>query len=149
MRLALTLSAALLLAACVPQGPTAAPDALRTYRGNLVVPDPTVPGQFEVFTVPGDAGRDLWCAAGIYAIDELNVPATRRIHLVRPLGSSDTRPGRKSAVFTVSPDAEIRVAAEALPDDLLTLGVTRPGRNFLPMHARNSCRPVIRFPFGG
>ncbi|TCM88080.1 hypothetical protein [Rhodovulum steppense] len=146
MRLALTLCTVLALTACVPVGPNDAPGAIRTFRGNLVVPDPAIPGQFEVFTQAGDSGADLWCAASEFARDELRVPANRRIYLAAPRGPSATRPGRTSAVFTVSPDADLRAAAEALPDSL-TMGVTRPGRNFLPLHGQMACRPLFDLPF--
>ncbi|TCO72871.1 hypothetical protein [Rhodovulum euryhalinum] len=146
MRLALTLCTALALTACVPQGPNDAPGAIRTFRGNLVVPDARTPGQFEVFARAGDSGSDLWCAAAEFAEDELRVPVNRRIYLVTPRGPSQSRPGATSAVFTVSPDAALRQAAGALPDSL-SMEVTRPGRNFLPIHGRTVCRPIFDLPF--
>ncbi|TCP43187.1 hypothetical protein [Rhodovulum marinum] len=146
MRLALALCTALALTACMPAGPNDAPQAMRTFRGNLVVPDARIPGQFEVFTRPGDAGSDLWCAAAEFAEDELRVPVNRRIYVVTPRGRSATRPGATSAVFTVSPDAALTRAAEALPDSL-SMGVDRPGRNFLPIHGRAACRPIFDLRF--
>lgn len=146
MRLALALCTVLVLTACVAPGPTAPPQAIRTLRGNLVVPDARAPGQFEVFARAGDSGSDLWCAASEFAERELRVPTNGRIYLVTPRGPSQTRPGRTSATFTISPDAALRAAADALPDSL-SMGVDRPGRNFLPLHGRISCRPIFELPF--
>ncbi|MBN2905720.1 MAG: hypothetical protein JXJ18_03315 [Rhodobacteraceae bacterium] len=147
MRLALTLCTALLLTACVPAGPNDAPGAMRTFRGNLVVPDPIHPGQFEVFSRPGDGGGDFWCAAAEFAENELKALPNRRIYLVTPRGPSRTRPGTTSVVFTVSPDAALLKAAAALPERNYTLGVSRPGRNFMALHGRISCRPIYTLPF--
>lgn len=130
------------LAACLPAGqPNGAPDAIRTYRGNLVVPDRTVPGQFEVFSAPGDGPAEFWCAAGIFAEDELNAPSNRRIYVVRPRGPSPTRPGRTSVTFTILPVDGVLQAAEALPQTY-ALDPDQPGRNLRRIHARMVCRPV-------
>ncbi|GAA0308997.1 hypothetical protein [Rhodovulum strictum] len=147
MRRALALIAALALAACVPPDPTAAPGPMRTMRGNLVLPDPSDPGRFEVFARAGDSGADLWCAASEFAERELRVPVNRRIYVVTPRGSSAARPGARSVVFTVAPDAALLAAAEALPMGL-TMDVGRPGRNFLPVHGRTACRPLFERRFG-
>ncbi|HDR27193.1 hypothetical protein [Rhodovulum sp.] len=146
MRLALTLCTVLALTACVPVGPHDAPGAIRTFRGNLVVPDARAPGQFEVFVRAGDSGSDLWCAASEFAERKLRVPVNRRIYLVTPRGPSQTRPGRESAVFTVSPEAALLDAARDLPDSF-SMDVTRAGRNFLPLHGRIACRPILDLPF--
>ncbi|MCO8146927.1 hypothetical protein NHN26_17205 [Rhodovulum tesquicola] len=146
MRLALTLCTVLALTACVAPGPNEAPQAIRTFRGNLVVPDPAIPGQFEVFVRAGDSGSDLWCAASEFAERELRVPVNRRIYLVTPRGLSQTRPGLRSAIFTVSPEVALLDAARDLPDSL-SMDVTRPGRNFLPLHGRIACRPILDLPF--
>ena len=146
-RAASALALAALLAGCVPPEP-ADPDApYRTYRGNLVLPDPSVPGQFEVFPIAGDAGRDYWCAAAKFAERRLNVLPNRRIYVVTPRGPSRTVPGKRSVVFTVAPDAAVVAAGEAIPANDINMDVARVGRNFRMAHGRQTCRPIYEWPW--
>jgi hypothetical protein len=143
---AFSLALSACLAGCVPAGPgNDPPSAYRTYRGNLVVPDSAVPGQFEVFSIPGDGARDLWCAAAKFAQKELYALPNRRIYVVRPRGPSETNPGATSVVFTVSPDAALLEAAAAIPQNDINLDVGRPGRNFRMAHGLQTCRPIYEF----
>lgn len=140
------LIAALTISGCVAPGPDQGPNrAMYTYRGNQVVPQPGPPGVFEVFSRPGDGAPEFWCAAGIFAEDQLYTPQSARLYLLRPRGPSATRPGRTSVVFTVSPDAELLATAGALTQGYFTR-VDTPGWSYRAIHARQVCRPVINLP---
>ncbi|ARE40077.1 hypothetical protein RGUI_1936 [Rhodovulum sp. P5] len=144
------LAAALLLTACVPAPKSDAPRAIHTpTRGNLVVPDATIPGQFEVFAGPGDGPGDFWCAAAEYAERQLRALPNRRLYVVKPRGRSDADPRRTSVVFTIQPDADLQEAAQTPRGDDLSMQVDRVGSNFSMAHGRISCRPVFQWPWDG
>ncbi|MBL3550920.1 hypothetical protein JMM63_07315 [Rhodovulum sulfidophilum] len=136
------LAATAALAACVPVDTR--PHPILTDRGNRVQPTGN-PGEFEVLTRPGDAGAQLWCAAGEYAESQTDARPSDRIYLVHPRGPSASHPGRKSAIFTVRPDAELLAQARALPDQIV-LGVSRVGSNWARIHAQQVCRPLFNLP---
>lgn len=133
---------ALALAACVPAD--TGPHAILTDRGNRVEPTGT-PGEFEVLTQPGDAGPQLWCAAGEYAESQTDARPSDRIYLVHPRGPSAAHPGRQSAIFTVNPDTELLARARELPEQIV-LGVGKVGSNWSRIHAQKVCRPLFDLP---
>lgn len=147
MRHAPALFAALLLSACMPDARTDAPGAYRTLtRGNLVLPDPEVPGQFEVFARAGDGPAEYWCAAAEYAKREFRAAPNARIYVVIPRGRSQNNPGRNSTVFTLRPDAATQAAAAVPKGDDLSMSVDRIGNNYRMAHGLIACQPIYEWP---
>jgi hypothetical protein len=144
-RLTAALLAAALLAGCAGKpAPRAVPDPMPAYRsvtGNYVLPVPGRPGTFEVIFFAGNWAEHFRCSAGSYVTNALGLLPNRRVYLVAPLGPSTTRPGRRAVTFTVLPDAALRAAAEALPEDR-SLAMTRPGDSFLAGGGRALCETI-------
>jgi len=106
-----------------------------------VVPDPSVPGRFEVRQRAGEGGSGYWCAAGQYVIEGRRMHPTTRVYLQQPMGPGRVA-GRNSIGFTVAPDAQLSATADAQVNGL-TMSMKRVGENWSAEHARSQCRNQI------
>lgn len=70
-----------------------------------VIPQPN--GGMEVIEKADTGVRDVWCAAGDYVRRVLGNPTRARLYLTKPHGPSQSRPGRNSVGFTITPDAQM------------------------------------------
>lgn len=83
-------------------------------------------GTFEVIGRIGDGAADYWCGAGDYAQRALRAGATERIYIRRGIGPSETRPGRKSVLFSLRPPpgggevAGYSLSVKAVGDNMTT-----------------------------
>lgn len=104
----------------------------------VVVPDPSVPGRFEVLQRAGRGPSEYWCAAGRYAIERLRVAPASRIYLENPMGPGKL--GRGNSVgFTVQPDAALKAKADAQTNGL-SMSIDRVGENWGAEHGRLQCK---------
>jgi hypothetical protein len=102
---------------------------------------------FEVLQYPRAWNTDYWCAAGDFVFRGLDLPPTTRIYLVRGPGPSRVHPGRKSAIFTMAPDAAL--AELGSQDQGYSLSITKAGYNLTAAHGRMKCRDSLRNLRGG
>ncbi|MGR3662493.1 MAG: hypothetical protein ACU0CA_15130 [Paracoccaceae bacterium] len=110
-----------------------------------VVPDPAVPGRFEVMQRAGNGGSGYWCAAGQYVIVSRGMRPGTRIYLDQPIGPGKMGIG-SSIGFTVAPDAELQAIADAQSNGLV-MSMKRIGENWSAEHSRSQCAPIRRFGF--
>lgn len=75
--------------------------AWRAWNRHEVLP--VSEGVFEVVSRVGSGPREFWCGAGDYVYRNLRAPGVQRVYIVRPIGMSVNRPGRKSVQFSLSP----------------------------------------------
>lgn len=111
----------------------------------VVVPDPTVPGRFEVLRTVGQGPSDYWCAAGQYAIERSHLPPATRIYVEQPMGPGKIGRGQ-SVGFTTSPSAALLATAEA-SENGLSMSIDRVGENWGAEHGRTQCKSQIGFFF--
>ena len=70
-----------------------------------------------------DSGvRDVWCAAADYVRAVLGDPVRARLYLIKPRGPSQSRPGRKSVGFTISPDESMAANSPSYSASLREIG---------------------------
>ena len=70
-----------------------------------------------------DSGvRDVWCAAADYVRAVLGDPVRARLYLIKPRGPSQSRPGRKSVGFTISPDENMAANSPSYSASLREIG---------------------------
>lgn len=110
------------------------------YNHMRVVPDPAVPGRFEVMQRAGNGGSGYWCAAGEYVIVSRGMRPGTRVYLEQPLGPGKMGIG-SSMGFTVAPDAELQAIADAQSNGLV-MSMKRIGENWSAEHSRSQCAPV-------
>lgn len=93
---------------------------------------------FEVIEAHGAGARELWCAAGDYARDNLNAANTARLYVVAPRGDSRTAAGRKAVAFALTPQG-------ATPRPAVILGVStyNAGSNLSVAHATTLCQGLM------
>lgn len=94
---------------------------------------PVSNGVFEVVSEVGSGAQQFWCAAGDYAYRALGAAAAQRIYIVRAIGPSQTRPGRKSVQFSLVPPP----GADTEPR--LSLSVKAVGDNLRAAAAQQYC----------
>ena len=134
IRLALTALAAL-LAGCAglpPQQDHVARNGLLVYE--------RADGAFEVFAKPGTAGPQYFCAAGDFARVRRNAGATDRVVMTRPDAPSIHAPGRRSAVFDITPPGP-----RTLPL-VTTAPMNRAGASMTVAGAQNLCKRTRNTP---
>ena len=102
---------------------------------NRLTVAPISDGTFEVIEAQGAGARELWCAAGDYARDQLNAASRARLYVVTPRGNSQTTPGRKAVGFAMTPQG-------ATPVTTVILGVStyNAGSNLSVAHATTLCK---------
>ncbi|MEL6450055.1 MAG: hypothetical protein AAFQ19_02260 [Pseudomonadota bacterium] len=90
---------------------------------------------FEVIENDGAGGTQLWCAAGLYARDQLG-QLRGSLYVREGRRPSARAPGRRGVVFTL----------DAVPDAFSSVseGVRRAGQVFSISHARALCRSTGR-----
>ncbi|SLN30756.1 hypothetical protein PSA7680_01475 [Pseudoruegeria aquimaris] len=115
-----------------------------TRNGFTAIPDPQVPGQFEILAAGRSGAADYWCAAGDYIAMGLGRGGNTRIYLSRPEGASRFVAGRKAATFTYAPSAELVATGEALPESY-NFSVKRVGENRHAAASQTACRPINPF----
>ena len=112
------------------------------FNGMSTQTDPSRAGVFEVFHYPRAWSMDYWCAAGDHVFRGMGLRQNTRIYVVRGPGPSRIRPGRKSVIFTVAPDAEI--AELSKQNQGYSLTIEKPGYNQTSAHGRTRCRDSRR-----
>lgn len=117
-----------------------------TRNGFTAIPDPQVAGQFEILPSGRSGASDYWCAAGDYVAMGLGRGGNTRIYVAKPEGASRFVSGRKATTFTFAPSAELKAAAEALPESY-NFSVKRVGENRHAAAAQTVCRPINPFFF--
>lgn len=117
-----------------------------TRNGFTAVPDPQVPGQFEILPSGRSGASDYWCAAGDYVAMGLGRGGNTRVYVAKAEGASRFASGRKATTFTFAPSAELKAAAEALPESY-NFSVKRVGENRHAAAAQTVCRPINPFFF--
>ena len=88
---------------------------------------------FEVLNAVGSGAVDYWCGAGDFARQVMGTPATQRIYIWRAIGPSETRPGRKSVQFSLTPPP----GADTTPG--LSLSIRHAGDNMTSALAYQYC----------
>ena len=88
--------------------------------------------RFEVVGKSYFRAREYWCEAALHARAQ---GSEGRIYLVRGLGPSELRPGRRAAVFTLDPQAA--GITPARPQTEVSLAV--PGDNMSVTMGRSLC----------
>ena len=147
MRFAAMMIGALAVMSACTTVPRPLPAPLPTARspiGNLILGDPQVPGQFEVIARAGDWTDEFMCSAGDYVQNTLGQEPARRVYVVRPLGASDLRPGRRSVVFTVTPSDDLLAAADVLSGDQRR-SVGQPGESFRAASGAFTCNRILPY----
>lgn len=113
--------------------------AFRSFSGLEVNPVNTA--VFEVVGDPGTHGREYWCAAANYSVQELNAGWDAVIFIARKRGVSETT-GRKSAVqFTL--DADAAGITPAKPT--ISINWFRPGDHINIQQANSYCQDLREF----
>ncbi len=99
---------------------------------------PTSGDAFEVIEAQGAGARELWCAAGDYARDQLNAANSARLYVVAPRGDSQTAPGHKAVAFALTPQG-------ATPRTAVVLGFStyNAGSNLSVAHAVSLCGGML------
>jgi hypothetical protein len=105
--------------------------ALNKHR---VVPSSVDGAMMEVYSRPGAAGPQYFCAAADYAVRRLGRNTSDRVIVVRPEAPSTTKPGFRSVLFSVRP-----WQAEREEDPSLTLDIDRVGEEEPIVVARKRC----------
>lgn len=105
-----------------------------------------VEGEFEVIEGRGAGASHIWCSAADFARGQLRAGAGQRLYLAAGSGPSRTSPGRRSVVFTLTPDADLAQAGgpEGLRGLLLT--TRHPGASLPVAHALQFCLDHIDTP---
>ena len=120
------------------------PAASHAWRAiNYHEVNPVSNGVFEVIGRAGSGAQDYWCGAGDFAYRGLGTASVQRVYIVRGIGPSVTRPGRKSVQFSLTPPP----GADTEPK--ITLSVRAVGDNLRAAAAQQYCydRLPDRFPW--
>lgn len=99
-------------------------------------------GYFEVFQFATAGSSDYWCAAGDFTWRGAGLHNTTRIYLVRKMGPSLSRPGRRSVVFSFVPYDDIPIMTEE--EMGYSLSISRPGYNLSAGTGHSYCRKSLR-----
>ncbi|MGJ8585971.1 MAG: hypothetical protein ACSHXD_17915 [Marinosulfonomonas sp.] len=111
----------------------------------VVVPDPNVPGRFEVLRTAGQGPSDYWCAAGQFVIERSHLRPGTRIYVDQPMGPGKIGRGQ-SVGFTTSPSAALKATADA-HDNGLSMSIDEVGENWGAEHGRTQCKSQVGFFF--
>ena len=112
--------------------------AYRAINGLTVLPAGQS-GQFEVISSLGAGPQQMWCAAAKYARHGLHVAPNSRIFIANVLSPSASVQGRKSVIFTVSPNAEQSNGPRPGEDGNYSVSLKKPGFNLSLAHAESFC----------
>ncbi|TMM55091.1 hypothetical protein [Sulfitobacter sabulilitoris] len=108
----------------------------RSEELSLVI-NPVNATDFEVVKQIGMGPHEFWCAAASFNEARANRSELLPIYIKRPLGPSQTAPGKLGVLFTLSNDG--------LPPEpsLRTVEVDQPGLMFKSYQARRYCRDAF------
>lgn len=90
-------------------------------------------GVWEVLNEVGSGPQDYWCGIGDFASRQLRTKATQRIYIWQGIGPAETRPGRKSVKFSLSPPPG------SSPQRGYSLSIKTPGYSQTAAAAQNYC----------
>ncbi|MCV2894395.1 hypothetical protein [Lentibacter sp. XHP0401] len=101
--------------------------------------------RFEVVSEVGSGPRQIWCAAAQYALVALSAPPNTRIYLARAMAPSPRYQGRKSASFTIRPDAALQAGPRPGDGGNYSVSLKNTGYSLRLAHAETFCHPIIEF----
>lgn len=96
--------------------------AWRAWNRHEVLP--VSENTFEVVSRVGSGPREFWCGAGDFVYRRMGAPGVQRIYIVKAIGESVNRPGRKAVQFSliapkgVSTNPGYSLSVKAVGDNL-------------------------------
>lgn len=105
------------------------------------------PTFFEVFEQRGAGPTHIWCVAADHARRNLGAASVQRIYIAKPLGESQTEPGRQSVGFTLSPSEAGLEQGRAGSGPILSFtSIRQIGASLNLTHALQYCSDHIDVP---
>ncbi len=105
------------------------------------------PTSYEVFEQRGAGPTHIWCVAADHARRNLDAASAQRIYIFKPLGASQTEPGRQSVGFTLSPAEAGLDQGQAGSGPILSFtSIRQIGASLNLTHALQYCTDHIDVP---